>query len=205
MKTIITTILVILGYFGYSQTPNQIVANYVKSHEGMKVGNGVCMDLVDSALSQIDTAWLQGSVWSEINNNGVKYGEEISFIKRGKGDTTMLGVKAEVDLSLLKEGDIVLFDDVKIDGKKADGHIGVLIHGEDGTMMIAHQNIMDGDKLITHVVIEDISGYFYEKDGSVTQKIRVFRPLSRYVSGMSKVLGRKYSLKREMGEIFLVW
>jgi hypothetical protein len=205
MKTIITTILVILGYFGYSQTPNQIVAQYAKSHEGQKVGNGVCMNLIDSALSQIDTNWLQGSIWSEINNNGVNYGEEIFFIKRGSGTDEMLGVKAEVNIEKLKEGDIILFDDVKEGGSDKSSHIGILIFGEDGTVMIAHQNLMDGDTLIQHVVIEDISGYFYEKDGDVTQKIRVFRPQAKYNKGLSKLLSKKYSLEMENGEIFLVW
>lgn len=205
MKTIITSILVILGYFGYSQTPNEIVAQYVKAHEGTKVGNGVCMDLIDSALSQIDTAWLQGSVWSEINNNGVKYGEEIFFIKRGKGDSEMLGVKAEVNLNLLQEGDIILFDEVKKNGEVIDGHIGVLVMGEDGAINIAHQNILSEGVLIQSVVIEDLSPYFYEKEGEITQKIRVFRPIKKYNNSFSKLLSKRYSLEREMGIIFLVW
>jgi len=205
MKTIITTILVILGYFGYSQTPNQIVAQYAKSHEGQKVGNGVCMDLVDSALSQIDTAWLQGSIWSEINNNGVNYGEEIFFIKRGVGDSELLGVKAEVNLDLLQEGDIVLFDNVRENGVEISGHIGILIAGDDGTVMIAHQNILHNDTLTQTVVIEDIGYYFYEKEGSITQTIRVFRPRAKYENVFSRLLSKKYRLERVAGEIFLYW
>jgi hypothetical protein len=205
MKTIITTVLVILGYFGYSQTPNQIVAQYAKDHVGQQVGKGLCLDLVDSALSQLDTAWLQGSVWSEINDKGVVYGEEIFFITRGVGDSDVLGVDAVVNFDVLKEGDIVLFDDVVENGDTIDCHIGILIAGEDGDIMIAHQNVVQDGELIQKVIIEEISPYFYEKYEKITQKIRVFRPRASYETTFSKLLSKKYRLERVDGSIFLYW
>lgn len=205
MKTLITISLVILGYFGYSQTPNQIVANFAKQNEGKTVGNGVCFDLINAALSQIDSNWIQGSVWSELKNEGLSYGEEVNFIKRGTGSDSVLGIQAEVKFEKLMEGDIILFENRVEEGVKADSHIGIIVADEEGNMMIAHQNVIENGVLVKSVVIEDISGYFYEKDGSSTQTIKVFRPKSKYNTAFSKVLSKKYKLEIEDGQVFLVW
>lgn len=205
MKNLITISLVILGYFGYSQTPNEIVANFAKANEGKKVGNGVCFDLINAALSQIDSNWIQGSVWSELKNEGLSYGEEVNFIKRGTGSDSILGIKATVKFEKLMEGDIILFESRYEDGVKADSHIGIIVADKDGNMMIAHQNVIENGVLVKSVIIEDISGYFYEKDGSSTQTIKVFRPKSKYNTGLSKVLSKKYKLEIEEGQVFLVW
>ena len=90
MKRSITIIafLISIKVFGGDSIPenNKVVLNYGLSKIGQTIGSGICFDLVDSALIQVNPHWKE-----EIRNGEhVVYGKKISSKKIKAGDIILL-------------------------------------------------------------------------------------------------------------------
>jgi cell wall-associated NlpC family hydrolase len=135
---------------------NQKVIDYVDSHIGKKVKTGICFDLVDQALKQVDKKW------KERNRHRYIYG-------------------TKVDSANALPGDIIEFNNVVYEnGAKIISHVAILYKmNADGSLMLAEQNVgkqgdktnKSGDFVNSKVVIETIAA-----SPRIKGTIRYYRP-----------------------------
>lgn len=104
------------------QTNNDIILSYVENSIGKRVGGGVCRELPAKAIKEINPLW----------NLNQWYGKKIRLKRNAR------------------PGDFILFKDIMVDGYYAECHIAVLYKIlEDGTYIIAQQNVQDKKNFIT--------------------------------------------------------
>jgi hypothetical protein len=129
MKTIILFLLLstrMLGQWAPDSMPiNQQIVGYVNYTLGHRVGDGMCMTLITSALGLTDSV--------------------------ERSDSIVILPMVQIDSSKMIPGDIVAYTNVVTDkGDTVDGHIGVVFFVCKNFYLLASQNTYDD---LSHSVV----------------------------------------------------
>ncbi len=141
-------ILLILFLFHHHSDNNQAILRYAESNVGRKVGNGICRELIDSAIVSTDKNFLK---------HNRSYYDDLKKIKR----------------SQVKPGDIMLINycDVdKMDGTKGFivGHIAIVKEIHEFFVTVIEQNTSGAvNNSIVSESTHDLSRLHPRKNGGV--------------------------------------
>lgn len=119
MKKILTSALILIALSACAQDSlpdaNRKALEYAKSKLGHRVGNGVCCELIDSALCKINPEWA---------------------MRRYKGMKNLYGERVAVKRVI--PGDILLEDNL------IGGHLAIVYKvDKDGVIIVLNQNVRD--------------------------------------------------------------
>ncbi len=157
MKKLIA-ILVLVASQVLGQTNDTVylakIQKFILDNEGKKVGTGLCFDLVDKALMQIDPTWKQRSM----GKKSYIFGKKMNIKK---------GVEVRV-------GDVFVLEERVQDGKALPSHVGIIVYVDENNMpIIAHQNVGVKNKKDSKVVFWTLDEF---TKGVSNKKVKMFRP-----------------------------
>jgi hypothetical protein len=102
---------------------NEAILAFVDANIGKRVGNGVCCELAEKAIKQVDKKWR----WQDKG----KYGKRIWLKKNAK------------------PGDFIQFDKVTVDNSYMDRHVAILYKILTNGYLMAEQNVNDKPRYST--------------------------------------------------------
>lgn len=133
-----------------SQTHNEIIWSFVDENIGFKVGDGVCLTLIEKAYSQFTDAKLT---------------------KKATKETAYFYFGEPVSSDSVKKGDVVAFFSVDTTTKEESAHIGIVY--DKG--FVAHQNYDTHSLKYSTVVVTPIKEVVDANKGEVVV-VKYYRP-----------------------------
>lgn len=149
-KIILLLLLPIMSLAQDTKDNNDVIISYVNQNIGKHIGSGICFDLVDKAIMQVDKKWKD----VKRKDHEYEYGKKVKS-------------------SDVKPGDIITLDDVRLpDGRYVASHVAIIykvIDLENRIFELVEQNADGLPTNKTKVIVQQ------EDIGNARGKIKFYR------------------------------